>query len=53
MWIWCKYVFGIKVPYLVGLAAALSTYLAVAWLEGRDAARGLVTDAADSYGAKR
>ena len=38
MWVWGKYVFAVKVPYLLGLAAALATYLAVAWLERRDAA---------------
>ena len=43
MWVWCKYVFGIKAPYLVGLAAALATYLAVALLERRDAVTGART----------
>ncbi len=42
MWVWCKYVFGIKIPYLTGLAAALLVYLVVAWLEGRDNARNLM-----------
>ena len=36
MWVWCKYVFGLKAPYLTGLAAALATYLAVALMERRD-----------------
>ena len=38
MWVWCKYVFGIKAPYLAGLASALATYLAIALMERRDAA---------------
>ena len=43
MWVWCKYVFGIQAPYLVGLAAAFATYLAVALLERRDAVAGART----------
>lgn len=35
MWIWCKYVFGMKVPYLIGLGAAFITYVAVALSERR------------------
>lgn len=51
MWIWCKYVFGIKIPYLTGLAAALSAYLAVAWLESRDTARRTAPEIAGKSGA--
>ena len=39
MWFWGKYVFGLTAPYLVGLASALATYLAVAMLERRDVRR--------------
>ena len=36
MWIWAKYVFGVKAPYLTGIGAALLTYVAVALIERRD-----------------
>lgn len=35
MWIWCKYVFGLKAPYLTGLLAAFATYVAVGLTERR------------------
>ncbi len=39
MWIWAKYVFGMKAPYLTGLGAAFVVYVAVALLERRDAVK--------------
>ena len=36
IWLWGKYVFGLKTPYLVGLSAAFLTYVAVALAERRD-----------------
>ncbi len=35
MWVWCKYVFGVKAPYLTGLLAAFVTYVTVALTEKR------------------
>ena len=36
MWVWGKYVFGLKAPYLLGLGSALLTYVVVALAERRD-----------------
>lgn len=36
IWAWSKIVFGLKTPYLAGLAAAVVAYLVVAMLERRD-----------------
>ena len=36
MWMWAKYLFGLKAPYLVGLGSALAAYVIVALIERRD-----------------
>lgn len=36
MWVWAKYVFGLSLPYLIGVGSALAVYVAVAIVEGFD-----------------
>ncbi len=36
MWLWAKYLFGLKAPYLIGLTAAFAVYVVVGIMESRD-----------------
>ncbi|MFM9941531.1 MAG: sodium:solute symporter family protein [Hyphomicrobiaceae bacterium] len=38
MWVWAKYLFGLKAPYLIGLGSAFLVYVVVGIMESRDRA---------------